>query len=157
MPDGLYDQDVLTWSETQARLLQRVAAGERLNDGLDWANIIEEVRDVGLSELRSCKSLLLQALVHLLKLYGWPESDAAAPWRGELAVFLTDAQDRFTPSMRQRIDIAELFDKALYRIMADSEALGGLRELPADCPLTLDDLLADKPDLATLVQRFRPA
>lgn len=28
MPDELYERDILAWSEEQARLLQRLAAGE---------------------------------------------------------------------------------------------------------------------------------
>ena len=47
MPDGLYDCDALTWSDQQAELLRRLAAGERVNDQLDWPNIIEEIEGVG--------------------------------------------------------------------------------------------------------------
>ena len=35
--DGLYDADVLEWSEQQARLLRRHAAGEQLNEAPDSA------------------------------------------------------------------------------------------------------------------------
>jgi hypothetical protein len=39
----LYEDDVLLWSEQQAELLHRHAAGERANDAaLDWQNIIAE-------------------------------------------------------------------------------------------------------------------
>jgi hypothetical protein len=68
MPDGLYERDALAWAEQQADLLRRLASGERLNAAVDWPNVIEEVRDVGLSELRACQSLLEQVLAHLLKL-----------------------------------------------------------------------------------------
>ncbi len=94
MPDGLYERDALAWAEQQAALLRRVAAGERVNDAVDWAHVIEEVADVGLSELRACRSLLRQAMVHLLKLHAEPRSQAAAHWQGEVAGFLTDARDR---------------------------------------------------------------
>ena len=36
-----YDTDILIWSERQAALLRRVAAGERVNDQVDWENVIE--------------------------------------------------------------------------------------------------------------------
>jgi hypothetical protein len=37
-----YDIDILTWSERQATLLRRRAAGELINDAdLDWSNIAE--------------------------------------------------------------------------------------------------------------------
>ena len=77
MPDRLYEHDALAWSEQQARLLQRVAVGERLNEVVDWANVIDEILDLGRSELRGCESLLEQALHHFLKLLVWPESQAA--------------------------------------------------------------------------------
>jgi len=62
MPDGLYDRDALAWAEQQATLLRRLAAGEGLNESLDWPHIIEEVQELGLSELRAVMSLLQQAM-----------------------------------------------------------------------------------------------
>ena len=38
-PDSLYGRDALAWSEQQAALLRRLAAGERLNEAVDWANV----------------------------------------------------------------------------------------------------------------------
>ena len=52
----LYDADILLWSEHQAALLKRLAAGERLNERPDWANIIEEMESVGRSQLSTVKS-----------------------------------------------------------------------------------------------------
>ncbi len=105
----LYESDGLAWAEQQAALLERLASGERVNADVDWPNLIEEVRDVGLSELRACRSLLRQAMLHLLKLHAWPASRAALHWREETARFLVDAADCFTPSMRQRIDLAAVY------------------------------------------------
>ena len=50
---GLYERDALAWAEQQAALLDRMAAGERLNEAVDWPNVIEEVRDVGLVPLHA--------------------------------------------------------------------------------------------------------
>jgi uncharacterized protein DUF29 len=158
MPDGLYEHDALAWAEQQAELLRRLAAGERLNARIDWPHVIEEVRDVGLSELRACQSLLQQAMVHLLKLHAWPDSPSAAHWRDEAGTFLDDAARRFTPAMRQRLDLDELFAKALRRART---ALGDHRvanELPKVCPFTLDALLdADVAALAGLLAGRREA
>ncbi len=150
MPDGLYERDALAWSEQQAALLRRVAAGERLNEAVDWAHVIEEVADVGISELRACRSLLRQALVHLLKLHAEPGSQAAEHWRSEAAGFLTDARDAFSPSMRQKIDLADLYADALYRTGIGRVVAGA----PEVCPFMLDDLLTVRPDLAALVGRL---
>jgi hypothetical protein len=55
----LYEDDFLLWSESQAALLRRLAAGERVNDrDLDWANLSEEIEALGRGELRAVESLL---------------------------------------------------------------------------------------------------
>ena len=141
MPDGLYERDALAWSEQQAGLLRRLAAGERLNAPVDWPHVIEEVRDVGLSELRACQSLLQQAMTHLLKLCAWRDSNAAPHWRDEAGVFLDDAARRFSPSMAQRLELEALYAKALRRARTAASGIDRL-SLPDACPFTLDELLA---------------
>ena len=154
MPDGLYERDALAWAEHQAALLRRLAAGERLNEAVDWPNVIEEVQDVGLSELRACQSLLEQALTHLLKLHALPDSDAARHWRDEVRAFLHDVERRFTPSMRQRIGLDDLYAKAAGRTRAALEDSGTIAwPLPEACPFTLAELLAG--DVTALVAKFR--
>src|SRR5271166_4695869 len=113
MPDDLYDRDFLIWSETQADLLRRLAAGERVNEAVDWPNVIEEVRDLGLSELHAVESLLQRGLIHLLKVRAFPNSLTSRKWCGEAVLFLGQAQRRFTPSMRQRIDLQREYTDAL--------------------------------------------
>jgi hypothetical protein len=115
MPDDLYDRDVLAWSEHQATLLRRVARGERVND-IDWTHVVEEIEDVGLSELNAVRSYLRQILAHLLKLHGWPGLSACHHWRSEIAAFQAVAQRRFAPSMRQGIDLAPIYAQASRQI-----------------------------------------
>ena len=152
MPDGLYERDVLAWSERQADLLRRLAAGERLNEPLDWPNLIDEVESVGLSELKSCQSLLRQALLHVLKLHAWPESRAAGHWLDEAAGFLIDARDRYSPSMRQKIELPVIYADAVYRLRIVSDRAGEPRPVPEACPFKLDDLLAVHADVSALVR-----
>ena len=154
MPDGLYERDVLAWSERQADLLRRLAAGERLNEAVDWPNVVEEIQDVGLSELRACESLIQQAITHLLKLHAWPGSKAAEHWREEVGTFLDDAGRRFTPSMRQRMDLGELFARALRRARTARDDTGNPRLLPNACPYALDDLLDRDFDVDALAARL---
>ena len=80
----LYEDDILLWSERQAELLRRRAAGELVNDAeLDWPNIAEEIEDVGKSQLRGVASHLVQALLHDLKAEAWPHvAGHAAPAPG---------------------------------------------------------------------------
>ena len=154
MPDGLYDADILAWSEQQADLLRRLARGERVNDAIHWANVVDEVETVGRSELRACESLLLQGILHLLKLRAWPESVAAAHWRGEATGFLLDAKRAFSPSMRQMIDLADMHRDAMRRLEAAGDGSGSPEQVPETCPFTLDDLLAADFEVGALVRRL---
>ncbi len=139
MPDDLYDRDVLAWSQHQATLLRRIARGERVND-VDWDHVIEEIEDVGLSELHAVESYLELILVHLLKIDTWPDSDAVNHWRAELVSFQSNALRRFAPSMRQRIDIAHAYRSATRQVALLNG--GDLPDWwPAECPFTVDQLL----------------
>lgn len=154
MPNGLYERDALAWAEHQADLLRRLAIGERLNEAVDWPNVIEEVQDVGLSELRACQSLLQQAMTHLLKLSAWPDGRAVTHWRDEAETFLDDAGRRFTPSMRQRIDLIDLYSAALRRVRSKTDDSGTQRPLPDVCPFALDDLLTSSADIESLMLKL---
>ena len=153
MPDDLYDRDILAWSQHQAELLRRVARGERVND-LDWEHVVEEIEDVGLSELHAVTSLLEQILVHVLKTQTWPDSELVNHWRAENVSFQGNAEQRFAPSMRQRIDLAPLYRRAMRQV---STLNGGEvpPDWPASCPFTLDDLLTQ--DWTALEAKFRAA
>ena len=137
----LYDDDILMWSERQAELLRRTAAGERVNSAeLDWPNIIEEIESVGSEQLHAVTSLLVQALTHMLRAETWPLSREVPHWQAEARRFRGDAADRFAPSMRQRIDLTSLYRRAL---LAMPDTIDGQAPLPVPdvCPVTLDELL----------------
>lgn len=139
----LYEADIVLWSEHQAGLLRRRAAGELVNDAeLDWPNIAEEIEAVGSEQRHAVESLLVQALIHRLKVAAWPQSPAVAHWEAETRVFLGDARRRFVPSMRQRIDLAALYRQALRGLPATLDAQPPL-PVPETCSATLDELLAD--------------
>jgi len=155
MPDGLYEHDALAWADHQAALLRRLAAGEGVNEAVDWPHVIEEVQDVGLSELRACQSLLEQVLTHLLKLHSMADSPSAKHWRDEVQAFRHDVQRRFTPSMRQRIGLDDLYRKAAGRArtaMEDNGVAPG--PLPERCPFGLDELLNEGFGAAALVAKL---
>ena len=142
MGDELYDADVLLWSERQAELLRRLAAGERVNDQVDWGNVIEEVESVGSEQLHAVQSLLRQALIHMLKAGAWPLCRDAPNWRADAVRFRADAADRYAPSMRQKIELARIYRQALRAL---PETVDGQPPLPVPetCPVTLDELLAE--------------
>ena len=133
----MYDADVLEWSEHQAGLLRRLAAGGLSNEAPDWANIIEEVESVGRSQLNAVRSLLIRAMLHDLKAEAWPQSSEVPHWRAEARGFRRDAARTFTPSMRQRIDVAELYADALYRMPVTIDGHPPLA-VADHCPATLN-------------------
>jgi hypothetical protein len=138
-----YDEDILLWSEHQADLLRRRAAGELINEAeLDWPNIAEEIEDVGSNRLHAVESLLVQALRHMLKAEAWPLSRDAPGWRADAIDFRQQARRRFAPSMRRKIDVAELWRDAVRAI---PETIDGEPPLPVPdaCPVTLDELLGE--------------
>jgi Domain of unknown function DUF29 len=110
--NDLYETDLLLWSERQAELLRRVAAGERVNDQVDWENVVNEIESVGRNELREVESLLVQAIAHTLTAEAWPLSRDVARWRAEARRFRGDAAARFTPAMRQRVDMTRIWRRA---------------------------------------------
>ena len=136
-----YETDILEWSERQAALLRRAATGERVND-LDWPNIIEEIESVGSSELHSVASFLVQALAHMLKAEAWPLSREVPGWQAEARRFRGDAEARFAPSMRQRLDLTKLYRRALRQLPDTIDGQPPL-PVPASCPVTLDELLSE--------------
>jgi hypothetical protein len=135
-----YDTDILAWSEHQASLLRRLAAGERVNDQIDWQNVAEEVESVGRSELHRAASLLVQALRHRLKILAWPDSSEVPHWQEEATIFQMDAARAFQESMRQRLDIDWIYRRARHRCSAQIDGHPP-RSLPETCPFTLDELL----------------
>jgi hypothetical protein len=138
---NVYEADILEWSEHQAALLRRVAAGERLNgEDLDWSHIIEEIESVGREQLHSVESLLAQALAHMLKAEAWPLSTEVPGWQAEARRFRDDAASRFAPSMRQYISMPKIYARALR---AMPETIDGQLPLPiaGECPVSLEELL----------------
>jgi hypothetical protein len=140
---GLYDDDIVLWSEQQAELLRQRAAGQLVNDAeFDWPNIAEEIESVGNEPRFAVESLLVQAIVHRLKAEAWPSCRDVENWLADSMRFRGDAASRFVPSMCQRIDMDRIWRRA-HRAMP--RAVDGVTAPPpmANCPFTLDELLRD--------------
>jgi hypothetical protein len=136
-----YDTDILTWSEHQSDLLRRLSRGEKVNAQIDWDNVAEEIESVGREQIHAVGSLLFQALLHWLKSQAWPRSLDADAWRLDSAQFRAQAARRFVNSMRQRIDLADIYQDA-RRLLPPSMGGRAASPVPDECPFTLDQLLA---------------
>src|ERR1051326_8231642 len=139
--NDLYDEDIIRWSERQAALLRRRAAGELVNEAeLDWPNIAEEIEGVSRAEQDQLTDRLAILLAHMLKWRFQPDRRGNS-WR------LTILEQRRraarivarNPSLRPRVDVvlAEAYGDAV--LIAARET-----ELPDEtfrrvCPGTLDE------------------
>jgi hypothetical protein len=101
---NLYDQDLVRWSEEQARAL-REAANAGWNAPIDWENVAEEIESLGKSDRRALGSHIALVIEHLLKLQAAPTQVPARGWedtilraRGEIERLLADS-----PSLRREV------------------------------------------------------
>jgi hypothetical protein len=123
-----YDSDIAAWSEQQARLLRRIAAGEAVNDRIDWSNIIDEVETVGRSERSALRSHIGTVLEHLMKLQASPASEPRNGWKDSINRARRDI-DRVlkdSPSLRRFVaDMIADETPATARLVGQSLALFG--------------------------------
>lgn len=138
----LYDDDIVLWSERQAALLRQRAATACENDAIDWPNVIEEIESVGNEQRFAVEFNLVQALIHILKAAAWPQSREVPRWEAEARVFRSNAASRFTPSMRQRIDLARIYRRASRGLPVTIDSQPPL-PVPVVCGWTLEQLLSE--------------
>ena len=151
---ALYDEDILLWSERQAEVIRGLGQTRRdLPNDFDVLNVAEEIESVGRSELASVESQLQNILVHLIKLAQQPEAQATKHWLIELVGFLAEMKRRYAPSMRQRIDIDEIWWIARkLTVLERSEE--DEASMPEVSPFQLEELLGDDPPMAALAARL---
>ncbi len=153
-----YDDDFFNWTQEQAALLRDLPRDVRLPNAIDLAHIAEEIEDMGKSELTTVKSFLGLILEHLFKIATKDlDADPARHWAGEIIAFHRNALRRYTPGMRQLIDMDEIWREA----KADTaQKLAFFNEqipdLPMYCPFSLDDFLQDRLDLKAMLAALAP-
>ena len=153
----LYDDDILLWSEQQAAAIRKLGATRRdLPNELDIENVAEEIESVGRSELAAVKSYLRLIFLHLMKLALDAASQDVPHWRSEIVGFHSEVIGRYAPSMRQRIDLDEIWRSAREQFMLvyESGQRLSIGDIAMRCPLNLDDLIGNRIDLAALLERL---
>jgi hypothetical protein len=102
-----YKIDIALWSERQASLLRRRAAGELVNDAeFDWPNIAEEIESLARSDRRELRHRIVTIIEHLAKLESSPSLDPLPGWR-ETIIRARDDIDTVleeSPSLRRELD-----------------------------------------------------
>jgi hypothetical protein len=134
---GLYEDDYLAWCEQQAALLR---AG-RL-DGLDLANIAEELETMGRSERALLENRLEVLLTHLLK-HDHQPTKRSRSWEATINEQRTRLRRllRRSPSLKRDLEatVAEVYSDAARQAAIET----GLDSsaFPQRVPWTLDQIL----------------
>jgi len=130
----LYEADFNLWTEHQAALLRRRAAGELVNEAeLDWLNIAEEIESVGANTRRELRNRLARLLQHLLKWQYQPDLRSRS-WRLTIVEQRDEIEELLAenPSLRGRLP--EMFGPAYAKGRRWAETETGLLSLPDDPP-----------------------
>jgi hypothetical protein len=146
-PEQLYKDDFYAWTREQAQALRRLAE-QHWNGPLDLEHLAEEVEDLGSERQWAVESQLERVFEHLLKLEHSPSVEPRRQWMISVNGARREIHRRLTPAIRREVE-PQL--GALYAAARNDAELGlldhGEQEaagaLPADCPYTFDDLIAD--------------
>jgi len=139
----LYDEDFTLWTEQQASLLRRRAAGELVNDAeFDWRNIAEEIESVGGNTRRELRNRLVRLLQHLLKWHYQPEYRSRS-WRSTIRTQRQEIEDLLAENPSLRGELPELYQAAYPRARTDALEETGLLDLPRSAPFTVVQALGD--------------
>ena len=139
--DNLYERDFHAWCEAQAALLrERFTPGA--NDGLDYANLAEEIESLGRSQRRALRSHMVILLHHLLKWRHQPDHRGAS-WGSSIINARAEIEYEFDDSPSLRRLVSELIEKAFpiaVRLAAIETQLPS-SDFPASCPFSEDQVL----------------
>jgi hypothetical protein len=114
---NLYDQDLVLWTEEQARAL-RTAANAGWNAPIDWENVAEEIESLGRSERHALASHVAIVIEHLLKLQASPATDPVRGWRDTIRRARQKIEVVLEESPSLRREISAIVDRQMPRARA---------------------------------------
>ncbi|MEO0540590.1 MAG: DUF29 domain-containing protein [Cyanobacteria bacterium P01_A01_bin.105] len=109
---ALYDSDYLQWIATTVQQLQQGDYAQ-----VDWANLIEEIADMGRRERQSLESNLTVLLLHLLK-WRYQPSHRTRSWLGSIV----EHRRRIHKAFRDSPSLKLYFEKVLGEAYTDAVA-----------------------------------
>ncbi len=135
--ESLYETDFYAWTQTQVQLLK----AEQW-DGLDRANLIEEVEALGRKERQELRNRLAVLIGHLLKWRYQPQQQSNS-WLGtireqrlQIKLLLKDS-----PSLQPYLEQAFTDAYDLGVALAIRETQLNEQVFPPDCPFNLEQVL----------------
>ncbi len=162
---ALYETDILAWSEQQAAALRELAGRHDLPNALDLAHVVEEIEDVGISQLNAVKSLIRLVFAHAIKCWADPAAPSVGHWLSEIDNWQNDLLDRYATSMKRRIDLDVVWRRAVQQAIGqlkaenaqDAVAKVRLAMTNQECPIDLEELMTLAADPVALVARLAPS
>ncbi|MHB1679575.1 MAG: DUF29 domain-containing protein [bacterium] len=132
----LYHTDYYTWAITNAQFLK-----EGRLDEIDYINLAEEVKDLGISEFKELRSYFANLLSHLYKWDNQPELRSKS-WRNTIKHSLIQIEDviKDNPGLKPQIDKAynKAWNEAANIIFKDTQ---GKLDVPEDLPYSLKEAI----------------
>ncbi len=127
-----YQQDYYAWTQEQSALIR---AGQFSK--LDWANLAEEIEDMGKTEKRTLESRLEVLLMHLLK-WQVQQDRRSKSWRLTIA----DQRRRLDKLLRENPSLKAVLPESIEDIYpsaviaAVNETGLDVERFPVSCPYT---------------------
>ena len=144
------DGDPYAWALAQAASLRRPARLRKI-DAEALAEFLEEWAEEMLAAVRS---QLINPMADATKAALSRNPDVVGHWRSACIECHDRLIDTYRPSMRARIDMPALWKRAGRKVVASFADHGEpVPPLPADCPFSLDHLIATDLDLDWLVDQ----
>jgi len=139
-PASKYETDYVTWTREQAEMLRA-----RRWDSLDLDHLIEEIEDLGGSDLAAVESHLVRVVEHLLKLQYSPARNPRDGWEDSVDTHraLTERRMARSNSLARRIDLPGIYRTARRLAGKSLQRHDGVDPavLPAECPYTFDQIV----------------
>ncbi|BBC23144.1 DUF29 domain-containing protein [Pseudanabaena sp. ABRG5-3] len=137
METSLYETDFYGWTMQQSKLL---TLGKL--DGLDVANLIEEIESLGKQKQQELSNRLGVLIGHLLKWQYQPQKRSRS-WQVTIQLQREEIQDLLAdnPSLKSYLDKALFKGFRLGLALVLSETPIKKNVLPNECPYSLDQLL----------------
>ncbi len=158
-PGSLYDRDFYTWSMQQTEALKR-----RDFKIVDWDNVLEEIKSLGVAQKNNWAAYGARVIEHLLKMEHWDHSSdrVLRHWATEVWDFRSEMADIIDKNPGLKGQYAEMFAGAWKRgrrfvvhRLAEYEAdRGGSQKdavhkwkhvLPRECPYRFEHVTAYDP------------
>jgi hypothetical protein len=135
-----YERDYYGWIQQNARAIRE----GRVKD-VDWANVAEELEDMGKSERRALRSQLARLLAHLLK---WPHQSqrrrsSQHSWRATIEHARDSTRELIEENPSLKPELPEIFSKSYSDALAQVVGETNLpkKTFPATCPWSFDQVL----------------